>query len=151
MLHTCVSGRWKPDSLKLATPPVIQAISWGGKRGWGCTEKKEQEWGWAQDSGKPFMWKKREWERKWRGNCKALGHTCWGLKETGRDMRISVKPVGEREDRCGEGSLFSELSRQKGVWKSHSRLSGLFYGARMKKSKWESRVSVAIEGRKGKM
>ncbi len=67
---------------------------------------------------------KMERVRKWRGNCKELGHTCSGFKETGRDVGISVTPIGERVDRRGEGSLFSESSRLKEVWKSQSRLSG---------------------------
>lgn len=85
--------------------------------------------------------------KKWRGNCKELGHTCTGLKEAGRDRGRSVTLVGEREDRREEGSFLVCQADRKGCENhslgfQHSFMEGEWRKAREKAEprrllKWE--------------
>lgn len=59
--------------------------------------------------------KKRRGYKKERGNCKDLGHTCIGLKETGRDVRMGVTLLEEREESAWKGTLFRESNGYKGM------------------------------------
>ncbi len=98
---------------------LLSKLSPGAKReGEGAPRRKSRNEGELRVAGS-LSCEKTEWVRKWRGNCKELGHTCSGFKETGRDVGISVTPIGKRENRRGEGSLLVSQADRKGC-ENHS-------------------------------